>query len=198
MAEKITKTCVRCKQELPHSEFHKARNRPDGLYPYCRPCNRQWREDRKRADPEAYEARRARKREYDAVYNEKHRAKKAAQVKARYERKAEEVKANIKRWQSENKERVNAYKKANKQNRRAAQEVGISGAELHKWQSEQPKKCYWCGCGCKRNYHVDHYVPLSKGGKHELANLVIACGPCNLRKNAKDPLDFAREIGRLM
>jgi len=33
------KTCVSCKQDKEHSEFHKASNRKDGLYPYCKECN---------------------------------------------------------------------------------------------------------------------------------------------------------------
>lgn len=61
------------------------------------------------------------------------------------------------------------------------------------------KKCYWCGCNLKNvKYHIDHYTPLSKGGEHTLSNLVISCDKCNLKKNAKDPLEFANSIGRLL
>lgn len=34
---------------------------------------------------------------------------------------------------------------------------------------------------------LDHYVPLSKGGKHESENIVAACDSCNLRKGAALP-----------
>ena len=33
--------------------------------------------------------------------------------------------------------------------------------------------------------HVDHVEPLSRGGKHEMNNLIIACTPCNLTKGTK-------------
>jgi 5-methylcytosine-specific restriction endonuclease McrA len=50
-------------------------------------------------------------------------------------------------------------------------------------------KCFYC----KRSniaLEQDHWIPLSKGGEHSLDNVVPACGDCNRRKNAQDPLDF--------
>jgi hypothetical protein len=34
----------------------------------------------------------------------------------------------------------------------------------------------------KRNWHVDHMLPLSRGGDHSLDNLTASCGNCNLEK----------------
>jgi hypothetical protein len=34
------KTCSKCKQNLPLTEFNKKSNRKDGLQPFCRECNR--------------------------------------------------------------------------------------------------------------------------------------------------------------
>ncbi len=57
--------------------------------------------------------------------------------------------------------------------------------------------CYWCKTKLKNEYQIDHYFPISKGGKHTISNLVITCPTCNLKKNAKDPIEFAQERGRL-
>jgi 5-methylcytosine-specific restriction endonuclease McrA len=84
-----------------------------------------------------------------------------------------------------------------KARRRAQEAGGDSTAAVAAWVAAAPKVCHWCGIPCTAGYHVDHYVPLSKGGKHAVSNLVIACGPCNLRKNAKCPYEFARTFGRL-
>ena len=35
----ITKTCRRCERVLPVAEFHRDKNRRDGRYAYCKPCN---------------------------------------------------------------------------------------------------------------------------------------------------------------
>lgn len=198
MAKETHKTCARCKQSLPREAFHNARNRPDGKYPYCRQCNSAYNRQRAASDPAADAERKARKKAYDAIYNEKHKARKAEQVKRRYEKKADEIKAYIRRWQKANPEKVSAYKATNKAARRCATGAGMSGAELSAWKRKQAKVCYWCGAKCARKYHVDHYTPLKKGGRHEASNLVIACPTCNLRKHAKDPLMFAREVGRLL
>jgi len=63
---------------------------------------------------------------------------------------------------------------------------------------QNAKVCYWCGISLKnKKVHIDHYVPLSKGGEHTLSNLVVSCSKCNLTKNAKDPIIFAQSIGKL-
>lgn len=198
MADTLHKNCFICKQSLPREAFHKSSARPDGLYPYCRPCDSKRRADRKNADPERNAREVARKAAYDVQYFSQNKERIAKRLARYYLDNADRKKALIKAWQQENVERVRAYKASNKAKRRAACNGGIGGPELLEWKRRQTKVCYWCGSKCARKHHVDHYVPLTKGGRHELANLVISCPTCNQRKCAKDPLDFAREVGRLL
>lgn len=51
--------------------------------------------------------------------------------------------------------------------------------------------CFYCG---GKFEHVDHYIPLSKGGPHSLKNVRPSCKQCNLRKNSKMPEDFLKEV----
>lgn len=101
------------------------------------------------------------------------------------------------RWAKENPEKVRSTKKSYKARRRAQKSGGIGGADLAAWLNLQDKVCYWCGDRCDKNHHVDHYEPLSKGGEHEIDNLVISCPSCNLKKSSKDPYKYAQEHGRL-
>jgi 5-methylcytosine-specific restriction endonuclease McrA len=59
-------------------------------------------------------------------------------------------------------------------------------------------RCAICRCSIKGGYHLDHIMPIARGGKHEPRNLQLLCGPCNVRKSAKDPIDYMRQIGRLL
>lgn len=64
---------------------------------------------------------------------------------------------------------------------------------------ENTKNCYWCGKKLvHNNIHLDHYIPISKGGIHTISNLVLACSSCNLSKSDKDPVQFANSIGKLL
>lgn len=38
--------------------------------------------------------------------------------------------------------------------------------------------------------HVDHVVPVSRGGSHEIGNLVASCSGCNQRKGARTPEEW--------
>jgi hypothetical protein len=45
-------------------------------------------------------------------------------------------------------------------------------------------RCWYCGFPVNpfRNFHIDHVVPLSRGGSNEIDNLAPACQECNLYK----------------
>lgn len=101
------------------------------------------------------------------------------------------------RWARENPEKRRAISKAYKARRRCQENDGDSTSVIHLWEKTTKKVCYWCHKPCEKKYHVDHYEPLSRGGKHVVSNLVIACPSCNCRKSAKDPYAFAASLGRL-
>lgn len=64
--------------------------------------------------------------------------------------------------------------------------------ELQRW------KCAACRESLKNGYHVDHIVALAMGGEHKQSNLQLLCPTCNVRKSAKDPIDFMRARGFLL
>jgi 5-methylcytosine-specific restriction endonuclease McrA len=118
-----------------------------------------------------------------------------AQRAARYD--PETASAKARKWAAANPERRRIISINYKARRRAHEADGDTTAVVAAWAAAAPKFCHWCDTACPDNYHIDHYVPLAKGGKHRVTNLVIACGPCNLKKNSKDPYEFANSLGRL-
>lgn len=91
---------------------------------------------------------------------------------------------------------------ANKRTRRARQ-VGAVGRftadDVAALYTKQRGKCAnrACRVSIASGYHVDHVNPLSRGGTNWPENLQLLCPPCNLRKQAKTPEQWAAENGLL-
>ena len=56
-------------------------------------------------------------------------------------------------------------------------------------------RCFYCRK--KKQLTMDHFMPLSKGGKHVARNIVPACRECNSKKYNKLPEDYLWEIGAI-
>jgi len=107
------------------------------------------------------------------------------------------------KWAKENPERLRemraAYAKANPEkvrdiaHRRRARKLNcdIGASKMivmweKGWRKRRSVACYWCGAnGRPSTFHVDHVIPLAKGGPHEIGNLCISCAACNFRKSSK-------------
>lgn len=145
--------------------------------------------ERVKRDPEwqaKQKAIRVRTRDEKSAYDKKYRA-------ARPEQSARNAIA----WVIRNPDKRKTISKAYKARRRSQEAGGDSTAAIHAWEMAAEKVCYWCQKQCEEKYHVDHYEPLARGGRHVIANLVISCPGCNVKKNAKDPYAFAASLGRL-
>jgi 5-methylcytosine-specific restriction endonuclease McrA len=113
-------------------------------------------------------------------------------------------------WVESNREKVRQYKKkwdqanpdslTEKTNRRRARKLQV---EVEKFTQNQVLETYGTAChicqgdidlkaprrtnikGFEFGLHIDHVVPLAKGGSHTLANSRPAHAICNLKKGAK-------------
>ena len=139
--------------------------------------------------------------------------KQRPEVMARYrERHRAEVRLRLTAWVKNNAARrseiARKYRLAHPEQSRArcrARRAALAGAEGHHTAREimallkkQGCCCAWCGASIKAGYHADHVVPLSKGGGNSIRNIVLACPSCNRRKCARDPIDWAQSLGRLL
>lgn len=51
-------------------------------------------------------------------------------------------------------------------------------------------------CGSTRKPHVDHIIPISRGGSNAFDNLTTSCGPCNQSKGPKLLAEWSRTSTR--
>lgn len=177
-----SKVCRDCGEERLVSEFSPRKNSKDGLYSYCNACNAARAAAYREANPDKIAAQKA---AYDARNPDREAARKAAW--------RAENPGYGRIWRQANPERNAAYSRnylARKSNALGHHTVQDVEAQL----AAQKGKCYWCNTRVGNDYHVDHVVPLSRGGSNWPSNLVIACSTCNLSKQDKLPMDFA---GRL-
>ena len=137
------------------------------------------------------------KKEYDKLYYENNKARVSCRGRIYYLENKQKILGDVKRWREKHPEKrafiANSYKV------RRRTQTGTSDDStrtIFEWACRQEKVCFWCGVDCEKSYHMDHYYPLSRGGKHAVGNLVISCPTCNHRKHAKDPEEFAREVAR--
>lgn len=187
------KTCTRCKQTKPLTEFR---------YGQCRQCLRALNAEYSRR-PEAQEKRRVREREYNK------RPEVRAKIRAYYDRPDvnERVKERErKRWQNDenlreykrtylrkryhnnpdHKRKQFAYSSAALHRRRARKEANGGSYTAQEWRELCAKYDHLClCCGEAKPLTVDHVVPLVEGGSNDISNIQPLCLDCNLRKATK-------------
>lgn len=107
----------------------------------------------------------------------------------------------IREWQLRNPEKHRGYARAAKAARRARLkecEGKFTQADIDRLYKQQRGRCAYCRVPLKRKFHIDHIVSLADGGSNWPSNLQLCCQPCNSRKSARDPIEYAQSTGRLI
>ncbi len=174
------------------------------LMPYAdrerrREYDREYHRERMRSDPAYRERHRERKREYqrerrrDPAYLERERER-----EREHKRERRSDPAYRERERERDRERKRENGRADLRRRRArkanAPTDNHTPAELvESWDERGLYVCTYCG---GPHQHIDHVVPLSRGGGETVGNLVPACSPCNLSKGARLPCEWRPELTR--
>lgn len=148
--------------------------------------------DKKRAeDPAVREKERQAAREYHDL------VKDCPLYRRRKARKSRE-------WHSQNKERANERAREhyrdnrpaliemarNNRAKRRGAEGNFTPDDVHQIIDEQGGECVYCGADVTAARHVDHKIPIVRGGTNWPSNLQVLCPNCNLRKGAKTHEEF--------
>ena len=119
----------------------------------------------------------------------------------------EAILVQAKEYYNRNKEARAAYKKAYnetpegrlriKNSRHKYKAAVVSSSDgtvttesLQNLSTLQEHSCYYCTSPIDTSLsttHLDHFIPISKGGAHSITNIVWSCSTCNLSKNATIP-----------
>ena len=95
----------------------------------------------------------------------------------------------VKAWKAKNPDAYKLLKSSDRARRAGAEKQRIHVSTLQKLIKKQNGCCAYCNCLLEQ-FHIDHKIPLSRGGKHVEENLALACAKCNLRKNKKTADEF--------
>lgn len=187
------KRCTKCGETKNLEEFRKDSRRPDGRGSTCKHCSSALTKEYRNRNSDQVRAKdrqrgrdfRERNPGYLAAYREKNLDVIRQQKRRYYVANAEIIRSRVRMWYAENPER--AY--ANQAKRRArlanAPHEPYSRTDVF---ARYVSTCAYCDAPAE---HIDHVVPISKGGADAAHNLLPACAPCNLAKSDKSLAEWA-------
>jgi hypothetical protein len=201
------KKCTKCEREMPATlEYFGVEKRGKyGLRSHCKQCCHIERQERYAADPQQSRRWREANPELSRAYNREwaRRARAADPEKFREscrryrnadpeKRRAEERARNAR-----NIENRRLSKRVGEQKRRVAKDRSVdhhTPADVRNQHATQKGMCWWCDAPVGNTYHVDHIIPLSKGGDNSARNICISCPTCNTSKGAKLPHEWSDRL----
>ena len=101
------------------------------------------------------------------------------------------------KWKSNNKDACRAQDN-NRRAKKIANGGRLSKCIVEKLMKLQRRKCACCGLPLGDNFHIDHIMPLARGGPNTDQNAQLLHSKCNLQKSAKHPVDFMQQRGYLI
>jgi 5-methylcytosine-specific restriction endonuclease McrA len=104
--------------------------------------------------------------------------------------------ASVLDWQKRNPQKVRAYKANTRSNRKKG--IGKLPSDITvKLYTLQHGRCAYCPTKLTR-YHLDHIVPIARGGLNIETNVQLLCQKCNQSKSDRDPIEFVQSRGLLL
>ncbi len=209
MSDPTTKRCSICAESKLLDEFHGETLGRNGRANRCKPCSSAYHVARRLADPEAAKVRRATQyaKADKTLAARQHRAwvkanaDRAATIEAKSRAKRrEQARMASAKWRAENPQRhrrnalawIEAHpdQAAEIRDRRRARKLNAYVAPVSRRAiyERDGGKCGICHKAVLfERMHLDHIIPLSKGGTHEPRNVQVTHQLCNNRKYSTGP-----------
>jgi len=166
-----SKPCSHCKQIKEFSEYSFQNRERNQLMRMCKSCNAQ----------------------RQSIYYKKNKQRLLQQKQTYYQENRPLLLVNAQEYRDKNPEkRQDAMKRSYAKNpylykatatryKARKRNAGIFKVSVKEDKKLRNSPCFYCGS--KDNIQIDHIVPVSRGGRHSIGNLVAACQKCNTQKN---------------
>ena len=180
------KTCAKCGETKPHSEWGKDASRYDGLRRMCKACDRQRAKRQyartKEARAKYFAQRYVENRAEMVARSKRYRAANAEKI-AKYQRQyRQENKAEIRQytnaWRDKNRERYRELMQRRRAREKANGIFTVTDKDLARLYASP---C--AACGTTEQVTADHVIPIARGGRHSIGNLQPLCMACNSHKS---------------
>lgn len=113
---------------------------------------------------------------------------------AQRERRKPKERLWLREYRKKNPDKVREFSR-----RRQGRKLGkLPYGTLPRIRKLQNNRCAICRGSIAKASHVDHIMPLARGGRHEASNIQLLCPPCNLAKSSRDPIKHMQSLGRLL
>ena len=190
MGDETLKRCGKCGIELPATLENFKKGQSGNPRSPCLACHRQQSREYGNLHAEA------RKRRCSAWYraNKARNYANGAAWRSRNPARVQEIwRAARRRWARKsrqlNKTKWIAAARDYKARRRGA-EGRFRWSDIQRIYEEQKGLCFYCSGELAGKFHIDHMVPLSRGGINDPSNLCCACAFCNTSKRHRTAEEF--------
>jgi 5-methylcytosine-specific restriction endonuclease McrA len=208
-----SKICTVCKEEVELEMFSKKTRAKDGLRSECKSCQKQAYLNSRKKTLGELKIKYERNKEFfynkNKAYYALNRDSILAQKKEYHKLNIEKLNNKNRKYYSDNRDSLLAQKSIYcRTDRFRLKNIIRSGARRSKVKcgdvtlvqlvnlKENSTNCHWCEIEINNTIkiHIDHVIPLSRGGLHTISNLVVSCAKCNIQKGCKMPDVFREEL----
>lgn len=114
--------------------------------------------------------------------------------RARYPREAERRREYARQYLKDNPERMRAIRR-NRKSSIKAERFEFTEKDWARLVARYRGCCAYCGQKSEV-LHREHVIPIRRGGRHSVGNILPACPPCNYRKRTKLLIEFRHDQQR--
>jgi len=185
------KICTGCEISKDLEEFNKCSKSKDGRRERCKKCRKlEYQENKEKILKRAknnYVNNKQKIQKYKKEYAQKNKDKLSKKLRKYYKDNKTRLVQKQKEYYKNNKDIFLIASRKRKALKKSSSDGTITRESLKELLQMQNNRCYHCDCELDEKKHLDHFIPISKGGIDGMLNVVWSCARCNLTKHATMP-----------